>query len=57
MERFLETVTRLRPYLTRISHISGAVLIVVGVLMMFDYFTTIGVYLQAVTPAAIRNRL
>lgn len=57
VERFLETVTRLRPYLTRISHISGAVLIVVGVLMMFDYFTTIGVYLQAVTPAAIRNRL
>ena len=57
VERFLETVTRLRPYLTRISHISGAVLIVVGVLMMFDYFTTIGVYLQAVTPEAIRNRL
>lgn len=57
VERFLETVTRLRPYLTRISHISGAVLIVVGLLMMFDYFTTIGVYLQAVTPEAIRNRL
>jgi len=57
VERFLETVTRLRPYLARISHISGAVLIVVGVLMMFDYFTTIGVYLQAVTPDAIRNRL
>jgi len=57
VERFLETVTRLRPYLARISHISGAVLIVVGVLMMFDYFTTIGVYLQAATPDAIRNRL
>ena len=57
VERFLETVTRLRPYLTRISHISGAVLIVVGVLMMFDYFTTIGVYLQAITPEAIRSRL
>jgi cytochrome c-type biogenesis protein len=57
VERFLETVTRLRPYLTRISHISGGVLIVVGLLMMFDYFTTIGVYLQAVTPDAIRNRL
>ena len=44
VERFLETVTRLRPYLTRISHISGVVLIVVGVLMMFDYFTTIAGY-------------
>lgn len=57
VERFLETMTRLRPYLTRVSQVSGVVLIVVGVMMMFDYFTTIGVYLQAVTPDAIRNRL
>lgn len=57
VERFLETVTRLRPYLTRISQISGVLLIVVGLLMMFNYFTIIGVYLQAVTPEAIRNRL
>jgi len=25
--------------------------------MMFDYFTAIGVYLQAVTPEALKNRL
>jgi cytochrome c-type biogenesis protein len=57
VERFLGAVTRLRPYLARVSQISGIILIVVGVMMMLDYFTTIGVYLQAVTPEAIRSRL
>ena len=57
VERFLETVARIRPYLARISQISGALLIIVGVLMMFDYFTVMATYLQAVTPASLRNRL
>ena len=57
MERFLSAVTRIRPYLVRVSQISGVLLIIVGVMMMLDYFTTIGVYLQAVTPDAIRSRL
>ena len=57
VERFLETMTRLRPYLTRISQVSGALLVIVGVLMMLDVFTLIGTYLQAVTPAALRTRL
>ena len=55
--RFLSAVTRMRPYLARVSQVCGVLLIVVGVMMMFDYFTTIGVYLQAVTPEAIRSRL
>jgi len=57
VERFINAVQRIRPYLARVSQISGVLLIVVGVLMMLDYFTTIGVYLQAITPEAIRNRL
>ena len=57
VERFLETVARIRPYLARISQISGALLIIVGVLMMFDYFTVMATYLQVLTPAALRNRL
>ncbi|CAN5183471.1 cytochrome c biogenesis protein CcdA [soil metagenome] len=57
VERFLETVARIRPYLARISQISGALLIIVGVLMMFDYFTVMATYLQALTPASLRNRL
>jgi cytochrome c-type biogenesis protein len=57
VERFLAGMARLRPYLARVSQLSGVLLIVVGVMMMLDYFTVIGVYLQAITPAAIRNRL
>jgi cytochrome c-type biogenesis protein len=57
VEHFLTAVARLRPYLARVSQVSGALLVIVGVMMMFDYFTAIGVYLQAVTPAALRNRL
>ncbi|HET9798805.1 MAG TPA: cytochrome c biogenesis protein CcdA [Gemmatimonadaceae bacterium] len=57
VERFLGAMTRIRPYLARVSQVSGVLLVIVGVLMMFDYFTTIGVYLQAVTPAGLRERL
>lgn len=57
VERFLLTVQRARPYLTRVSQVSGALLVLVGVLMMFDYFTVIAAYLQSVTPSALRNRL
>lgn len=57
VERFLETVTRIRPYLARISQVSGVLLIIVGVMMMLDYFTIIGAYLQSVTPDALRSRL
>jgi cytochrome c-type biogenesis protein len=57
VERFLTTLRKMRPFLARVSQVSGVLLIVVGVMMMLDYFTTIGVYLQAITPEAIRNRL
>jgi cytochrome c-type biogenesis protein len=57
VEHFLTAAARLRPYLARVSQVSGALLVIVGVMMMLDYFTAIGVYLQAVTPAALRNRL
>ena len=57
VERFLTTVKRFRPYLARVSQVSGALLVVVGLLMMFDYFTVLSAYLQSVTPAALRGRL
>lgn len=57
VERFLETVTRLRPHLARVSRISGALLVIVGVLMMLDYFTVLATYLQALTPDALKARL
>ncbi len=57
VERFLDTVRRMRPYLAHVSRVSGALLVVVGVLMMLDYFTVMAAYLQTVTPAALRQRL
>ena len=57
VERFMETVTRIRPHLARVSQVSGALLVIVGLLMMFDYFTVFATYLQALTPAVLRNRL
>jgi cytochrome c-type biogenesis protein len=57
VERFLETVTRFRPHLARVSQVSGALLVIVGVMMMLDYFTVLATYLQSVTPAALRSRL
>ena len=50
-------MTRLRPHLARVSQVSGALLVIVGVLMMLDYFTVMGTYLQAITPAGLRSRL
>lgn len=57
VERFLGAVTRIRPYLVRVSQVSGALLVIVGLLMMFDMFTLLGTYLQAYTPAALKGRL
>jgi len=57
VERFLETVTKLRPYLARVSQVSGALLVIVGVMMMLDYFTVLATYLQALTPDALKARL
>jgi cytochrome c-type biogenesis protein len=57
VERFLETVSRLKPHLARVSQVSGALLVVVGLLMLFDYFTVMATYLQALTPDALRRRL
>lgn len=57
VERFLETVTRMRPYLARVSQVSGVLLVIVGVMMMLDYFTVLATYLQGFTPAVLRSRM
>jgi cytochrome c-type biogenesis protein len=57
VERFIETVARVRPHLARVSQVSGALLVIVGVLMMLDYFTVLATYLQAFTPQGLRSRL
>jgi cytochrome c-type biogenesis protein len=57
VERFLETAARLKPHLARVSQVSGALLVIVGLLMVFDYFTVMATYLQALTPDALKSRL
>jgi cytochrome c-type biogenesis protein len=57
VERFLGALTRMRPYLSRVSQVSGVLLIIVGVMMMLNYFARLGAYLQTVTPEAIWSRL
>jgi hypothetical protein len=37
--------------------VGGVLLIVIGVLLVTNYFTLLASYLQAVTPEALRNRI
>ena len=55
--QFLSAFARLRPRLLLLSRISGALLVVVGVLMVTSYFTILASYLQALTPEFIRSRI
>lgn len=57
VERFLAVFKRVRPYLGVVSKLSGALVVAAGVLMVTGYFTVIARSLQALTPAAILNRI
>ena len=57
VERFIVAVGRFRPYIGIVSRVSGLILVIVGLLMMFDYFTVIAASLQKITPDALRSRL
>jgi cytochrome c-type biogenesis protein len=57
LERFLAWFQRFRPYLPWIERVSGAILIVLGILLITDRFTLLAGYLQALTPDFIRRRL
>jgi cytochrome c-type biogenesis protein len=55
--QFLSAFARLRPRLLLLSRVSGALLVVVGLLMVTNYFTILASYLQALTPEFIRSRI
>ncbi len=57
VERFIVAVRRFRPYMGIVSKVSGVILVIVGLLMMFDYFTVIAASLQKFTPDVLRSRL
>ena len=57
IDRFIDVVKRMRRHLVWVSRVSGALLIVVGLLMLTDRFTILASYLQSLTPDALIKRL
>jgi cytochrome c-type biogenesis protein len=57
INRFLSFFTSVRRHMVWMSRAGGLLLIVVGLLLLTDYFTVLAGYLQRLTPDAIRNRI
>jgi cytochrome c-type biogenesis protein len=57
IERFILIFVRMRSALAWVSRISGALLIVVGVLLASGWFTMLASALQKLTPAGLQGRL
>ena len=57
VERFLTVFQSLKKQMVWVNRIAGTLLIVVGVLMITNYFTILATWLQRFTPEFIRTRL
>ena len=57
LDRFLVWFQRFRPYIVWVDRIAGAMLIVLGILLVTDSFTLLAGYLQGLTPRFLRDRL
>jgi cytochrome c-type biogenesis protein len=57
VDRFLAAFARFRSLMIWVNRVGGVLLIVIGVLLLTNYFTILASYLQAVTPEALRNRI
>ena len=57
VESFLEWFQRFRRFLPWVMRISGALLIVVGSLLLSGEFSRLAGWLQAFTPEALREQL
>ncbi len=57
LDRFLIWFQRFRPYIMWVDRISGALLVVLGILLVTDNFTVLAGYLQGLTPDSLRRRL
>ncbi len=57
LDRFLWWFQRFRPYLVWVDRAAGALLIVLGILLVTDQFTLLAGYLQGLTPEFLRSRL
>ncbi len=57
MERFLGAFQKFRRHMGTVNKVSGVLLIIVGVLMMTNWFTVLAGYLDGFTPDFLRDRL
>lgn len=57
VDRFLEWFKRFRVYLPWVMRISGALLLVVGLLMVTGQFTRLAGWLQSLTPAFLKEQI
>ncbi len=57
LDRFLVWFQRFRPYIVWVDRVAGAMLILLGILLVTDSFTLLAGYLQSVTPRFLRDRL
>lgn len=57
IERFLSAFQKFRKHMGLVNKISGVLLIIVGVLMLTNWFVVLAGYLDTFTPDALRDRL
>jgi cytochrome c-type biogenesis protein len=57
IERFLGAFQKFRRYMGTVNKVAGVLLIVVGVLMLTNWFAVLAGWLDAYTPDALRERL
>jgi len=57
IDRFLAAFARFRPAMVWVNRVGGALLVVIGLLLVTDYFTLLASYLQGLTPAFLRGRI
>jgi cytochrome c-type biogenesis protein len=57
INHFLAVFARFRSAMVWVNRVGGVLLIVIGALLLTDYFTILASYLQALTPDFLRTRI
>jgi cytochrome c-type biogenesis protein len=57
LQHFLPFLVRIRPAMLWVSRVSGVLLIIVGLLLVTNYFSILATYLQGLTPEFLRSRI
>ena len=57
LDRFLSWFQRFRPYIVWVDRVAGALLVLLGILLVTDRFTLLASWLQGLTPEFLKSRL